>query len=625
MQRTDDTPRAVPRAARRGWAVIVLAVLAGVALTAPSVTTGYAQDDHFFRAVFKGTGAEGGMQRGPAAVYTFSPGTPEANGALRASGVLPWWTPDGWRVNFLRPVASLSLYADFRLFGDRPLPMHLHSLVLYGLVIAAAGLLYHRLLAAAPGAAALATLLFALDAAHGTSVGWISHRNSLYALFFTLCTLLAHDQARHAWTGGRRGAGAAFAGLAWLLLAAGLLSAESGVAAAGYLFAYALALDPASRQGAPPWRALAALAGPAAVVLVWRVVYSALGYGAAESWFYLDPGAAPLRFLAQAAHYGPVLLAGLFAFPDPIFYTTWPAPGGAVHLAWAISLMLVVMLPAGVLLWRVRPARFFLVGALLATVPLCAAMPADRLLQQPSLGAMGAVALFVTGVYTRAGWAPPSGPARKACLALAAVFLLLHGLASPVSLLLNARSLNILESVEAAGRESVPEAAVRAGRVIVVVNTPLDLMGASYPIARAAEGLPPAAGWRVLYAGPHALTARRVDSRTLRVHAPRGFLSRPMTQVFRDPDAAPLSAGDTVAAPGMEVVVVEARDGIPLTVDFRLDRPLEDPGYCWLWWDHGAYAPFQPPAVGESVSVPGLDRATLKRIFLGPAPGGPDS
>src|SRR5205807_41468 len=81
-------------------------------------------------------------------------------------------------------------------------------------------------------------------------------------------------------------AGAIFAP-AWLAVA--LLAGESSIAVVGYLAAYALCLDRTA------WRARAASLAPyLAVVIGWRIVYHALGYGTAHSGVYLDPGSDPI-------------------------------------------------------------------------------------------------------------------------------------------------------------------------------------------------------------------------------------------------------------------------------------------------------------------------------------------
>src|SRR5690606_34338726 len=98
-------------------------------------------------------------------------------------------------------------------------------------------------------------------------------------------------------------------GAAWakwlspLVLLVALLSGEGAIAICGYLLAYAIFLDRGS------WRARAMSLLPcAALVVVWRVVYKALGYGVANSGLYFDPIGDPVGFLGALAERAPVLL-----------------------------------------------------------------------------------------------------------------------------------------------------------------------------------------------------------------------------------------------------------------------------------------------------------------------------
>jgi hypothetical protein len=45
-------------------------------------------------------------------------------------------------------------------------------------------------------------------------------------------------------------------------------------------------------------------------------------------------------------------------------------------------------------------------------------------------------------------------------------------------------------------------------------------------------------------------------------------------------------------------------DGRPAEARFRFDRPLDDPSLRWLRWEDGVYVRFEPPPVGEKVTLP---------------------
>ena len=66
-------------------------------------------------------------------------------------------------------------------------------------------------------------------------------------------------------------------------------------------------------------------------------------------------------------------------------------------------------------------------------------------------------------------------------------------------------------------------------------------------------------------------------------------------------DAPDLHAGDVVALDGMRVTV-QATDGRgPTRVEFRFDRPLDDPDLRFLTWHDGRFEPVAPPPIGGTL------------------------
>jgi len=62
-------------------------------------------------------------------------------------------------------------------------------------------------------------------------------------------------------------------------------------------------------------------------------------------------------------------------------------------------------------------------------------------------------------------------------------------------------------------------------------------------------------------------------------------------------------------------VIALTDDGRPSEARIRFAKPLEDPSLAWLQWDWGrsAYLPFVPPAVGETVQIPGPSSDSLTK------------
>ncbi len=130
---------------------------------------------------------------------------------------LKWMFTTGHVANFC-PLAWLSYWLDYRLWGLGPAGYHLTNVVLHSLNAVLLYFLAVRLLALAfseePGpelrsAAALGALLFALHPLRVESVAWISERRDVLAGLFFLSTLLCY-------VSGRRAASLAFYSLAVL-------------------------------------------------------------------------------------------------------------------------------------------------------------------------------------------------------------------------------------------------------------------------------------------------------------------------------------------------------------------------------------------------------------------------
>ncbi|MBL7646333.1 MAG: hypothetical protein JNK74_09120 [Candidatus Hydrogenedentes bacterium] len=592
----------------------VVAVVLGLLLTLPAVWIGFAQDDHFFLMVFKGSPGFDTQELGPLETFSFSKGDPADRHELMERGLLPWWTVEGWKLNFWRPISSLSSWVDYRLFGANAWAMHLHSLALYGILIAIATVLYRRLIEPR-WAAGLAAIAFAVDSGHAIPVTWLAMRNAILTLLFGLLLLAAHDRWRKARAGGRPGW--FFGALSTLWLALALLSGESGVSVGGYLLAYALFLDPThqgpERGPAGYVRAIAALLPYLAVVILWRIAYSSLGYGTEGSGLYIDPVADPAEFLWRLPVRLAVLLLGLLAMPDAMLWSLTPAPWSHVQLALSIGFLFVFGWAVLPLLRRSPEARFMFVGSVLAAVPGCATLPMDRLMMFSSFGALGLSAMLLADLS-----ACRAGGFRGRIRSPLAIFLIVsHFVVAPLGLIAGTQHIRIMNRVLNGSNPSIPVDLPASTRV-VAINTPNDLLGASLPIHRSSRGEPLVQHWWWLYSGMEDLTVEREDARTIILRPEGGYFTTPWADIFRLPATDPIEAGDRFSLDGLEIEVIAAtREGVPSEVRFRFDTPLEDPSLRFVSWRDGAYVPFFPPAPGASVAVPGGRLRQLIDLALG--------
>jgi hypothetical protein len=596
------TSRLVRRLASPRAALVVVAI--AVALQAPSLTTGFVADDHLHQLVIRGDRTFAGLPKSRLDLFTFARGE-ESNRALMAEGMFPWTADPALRLAFFRPLSSLTHLLDHLLAPDSPVVAHAQNLVWFALSLLALARFYRRIVPAA-GVAGLALLLYAVDDARGPTVGWIANRNALVALALSLPVLELHDRWRR--EGLRAGAW-----LGAILLGLALLAGESALAVCAYLFAYAMCLE----RG-PLASRLASLVPYALAVVAWRVIYHSLGYGAAHSGVYLDPAGDPVQFLATLPVRLPLLLLGQYALPwsDGAEMYRYLAPWAPEVAALSAALVLCgIAFVAAPLLRRSAEARFLTLGALGAAVPVCATFPADRLLSFVGVGAFGALALlFAEPPGLATGSALPRfrslrSPRSVAGLGRRAVVAMLvgiHLLLSPPLAALRSRS---MESVERALRNadrSLPAGPEIAGRTLVLVNPPGDLLAGYIPLERAARRQPHAAVQRVLASGTSEVTIARLDASTLRVRPARGFLENVTEHMVRSP-RRPLAAGAVVELPGFTATVKSLLpDGRPAEVEFRFAVPLEDPSLVWAAWDPAGirYAAWTPPAIGARASLP---------------------
>jgi len=61
--------------------------------------------------------------------------------------------------------------------------------------------------------------------------------------------------------------------------------------------------------------------------------------------------------------------------------------------------------------------------------------------------------------------------------------------------------------------------------------------------------------------------------------------------------------GDTVELDGMRATVLARGDDGPTRVEFRFDRPLDDPGLYFLTWRAGRLQHVVPPPIGQEISL----------------------
>ncbi len=590
------------------WQLALLAIL----LCLPALSLGRLLDDNFHRASLTRPDLTQ-LARSPAELFAFVKGEEAANRWSISVGFLPWWAHENLRVSFFRPVTGYTHWLDYRLWPDSPWVMHLHSLAWFGVVVAAVTVFYRRMFRYT-WVAGMAALLFAVDDAHGLPAVWLANRNALIGALFGLLTLIAHDR----WRRDGQWLGAVLAPLALLL---GILSKESVAAVGAYLFAYAVCLE----RGRWLDR-LASLLPCGLVGLAWWITYTHLGYGAAGSGWYLDPGAEPARFALSAVMRAPTLLAWQWLVPSDLQWELSPSVAQVMWLA-AMGLLAVIAVALASLLKRDGLARFWAVGMLLSVLPACGAFPSDRLLFFVGLGGMGLLAQFIASVARGfdlpGAWRWRHLPARALCVFL--VFI--HLAVAPWMLAGTAKSFDKYGRSVSAAAASLPSDPLARVQTVLVVSTPAWASFAYGALLRVLNDDPYLSPTIVLGSGGNPVELHRQDERTLRVRPEHGYLSPPgvpgpwrdverllfdqrcailsLDRIYRDD--SPMTVGQRIEVLGMTVEVSElTTDGRPAEVVFHFRSELQNPFYRWLKWADGEYVPFVPPNVGETVTMPAV-------------------
>lgn len=541
----------------------LLVALASIAISLPALGLGFMADDHLLAWQLQhGERPWGLFQASEASLRE-----------LRSVGAIAWWASPRLALKFFRPIASLSHALDFALWPHAAWLMTLWNVLLYGACTLLAALLFRRL-TRSPWAAGLAALLFAIDEAHGVSVGWIAGRNTLLALLGSLSALYLHLRAR---SERRR----SLALLAPLAVAFALSSAEAGSWALGLLLAYALVLEPGSYR-----QRLSTIAPQLIVGALWASLYLALGCGIRGASFYREL-TSPIDALAQGLLDLPLALTSLLG-PSVVAFTAMVPAHEARLMALPVALISLGLAWPSRLLRDDASFRFFVLATFACLPPAFLALAQDRTLMGASFGAFGWLASVLVEVAQRSG---------LLARIRVGVLVLVHVLLALPMYELSLASVRRFEN----GAQALV-AITKPGREVVLVNTPVELLS-NYTIAihdRAGRSL---RSLHQLYAGGSELWLERVDAHTLDVTATRGWGYVPIERIFCAPADLP-KAGSALQVQGMTIRVLGSTEaGAPAHVRFTFATPLEAGERQWLIWRGSQPVPFQPPAPGQRIRL----------------------
>jgi hypothetical protein len=564
----------------RSWTariVLVGALAAGAVVNRAALHAPLDLDDFGQRAMIEGKLTP---KRGPFNLYDLV--ADDNRAALLERGVIPWWSDPHLVVRFLRPLPSLLVWLDHRLFGYDAFAPHVLSFLWWAAAVLAAYVLYRTAMGTRPALAA--TAMFALSPTLAIPLVWLANRNILVTLTFGAAALALYVRWRN-----ERHRPLGFASAA--AFGATALTGEYALCLAGYLIAFEMC-----RPSEPARRRLTGVLPAAVPLVLYAAARAALGYSTTGSGYYRDPAAALGTYLEALPRAFSTLLASVWLsadvtspwFASQLLRTILILGGGAlvVGTAWSAQRQQSGASPSS--------GSWLACGSVIALLPLAATEPSRRLLGVAALGVSGAV-----GVLLENGARRVRRPLRlSAVVGVAAVAGLIHLVAAP----LQTRRIS-LDAVDdqiehLAQFNTVPHRA-RSVDTTLVVRAAYGLTVLSAPFLLREEA--PKHWWVLSHTFEQTAAIRTSPSSLEVVQEKVPLFPLGPTGIVR---TIPFSVGDVVQIPGLRATVLRIDDeGRPMAVRYEFDRDLDGPDVAWISEGRSGFSDVGPPPVGLGVRL----------------------
>lgn len=515
-------------------------------------------------------------------------------------GKMHHWWQQNIEVNtaFWRPITELSHLIDYELWMDSPPLMHLHSLVLYALIIYLVTQSYFTFAKESNHPlyreiAVIAALLYALSGLYGTAIGWLANRNELLAVLFSLLCLLLHHQWRS--KDSRLAAAAAV-----LTLILGLFSKESAIAICAYLFAYSLYLDKH-----PPKQRLASLLPYIIVTILWKLTYDGLGFGqtyaavsAEDIDFsnnygrYINPSLEPLAFINAYLERSPILLFSQFFGVPAGGYNMLESSMQQGYWLLAVSTLSALALVFIPNIFQHRLTKFYLSGMALALVPACVAPPDERLLMFIGFSAYGILGMIFVHWFIQSPLETSKFMGRLRSPFII-VLLVSHILFAPGYHLVNVFGTKFF------CEPFTKDAALALDRIdrlsekqIVLLNPPITFLDGFIPLIRSVHGLELAKRFQVLAEGSSPITLTAVSKHRITIEMEGGFTM------------LKANVGDRFETPGLAAEVLTiTKDRAPLVMAFDFSEGIYSDELQFLAWVGDNYQPLPLPKLHMPIRI----------------------
>lgn len=565
-----------------------VAFIAAILLALPFLNAPLLQDDVVHRVML--LDRTPGVHWGPLELYDFigAPARPAA--LLRDRGFLPWFTADGLKLRFFRPLSSALLAADARMFGEHAWAARLHSLFWFLILVAMCGRLHRRFLSAP--SAALGTVIYALAVGHALPVSWIAARHALISSTFALVSFWFHVRAR-------QDGKAAGRWLSAVTFAAGLLAGEMALGALALISAWELL----GRKDTIAARCRALLP-VSAITVLYLAGYVVMDYGVRGSGGYVSIGDGIGTAPIVVRHFLILIAELIAATPSDAFGTASASVqlGGAI---WGI----VVASVAVAVFWLTRPnrsnndardvsaMRWLAPAAAAAALPGALALIGGRVLTVALVPASGAVAvLLISGLAALRRGLPVR--TSRIFVKVAIVCLAIdHLIAAPVLRFATGAALTRF----AAQQEQIAAQTPACTGVMILAAAADPIITTYVPATmvlrnRGAERLRVLSMARANHRIEN-ITATGFDLVTLGAHTTRTVWERLY-------GGGLMPSGTRVTLTSFEATVVEDREGVPSRVRFDFGEPLASTHLCLSVWRDGAIVRIEKPEPGEVIDLP---------------------
>ena len=551
----------------------------GLLLMLPSLFSGFFADDFSHAALINNPGVLSQPDNlSFFHLFTFITDDAQRRMHLQAISALPWWVNPDFKLIFFRPLAELSHYIDYHWIKVAWL-MHLHSLLWYALLLGLVAAMY-RQFCGTNKVAALAFLLFVVDASHGFTVAWLANRNAVMAAVFAMAALLLHHQANSDASLAKRLGSIA-------CVAASFLSAEIGISVGVFLFFYAVFLD---KSGCV--KGLLKLLPALCVFIVWAMVYSYYGYGASgNKAYYVNLISMPMFFLEHFVSRFPQAIAIQFNFL-PLHMI-----GVASAILVTLGCVFFFVLLAFVITQKSRLLYFFFAAMVFSVVPIASAEVQERNMLFVGIAAAPLLAHFIAFLL-RIVKTTKFKVIAVAASSLAAILLCSHVLISALLMLPTAFAPKLMAQPAIETALSLPDDI--ADKKIVSIGTPLFEAGYLSTIRWTVNKSVPLRFWNVVTHLQQA-TIKRLDTHSLVIQRDAGLLGG-LDFLLRDKKLDPFAAGDVYMVDELriEILAVNA-EAVPSVMKISSKVSFDDASMQLVFWKNRALLPLHL-AVGEEMS-----------------------